>query len=120
MSDGPLKVANMKPVDGRCPACHRRLRRSNQANARLWLLYHALSDKLPIAGKTYSADSWHLYCKSKFLGCTDTKLPNGKVITVPNSTSGLDTAEFNDYMTKVEVWAGEHEVYLDELTEELG
>src|SRR5271165_2752737 len=101
----------------RCPACHRKHRRSTQANARLWLLYHALSENLPVAGNTFSADSWHLYCKSKFLGCTDTKLPNGKVVTVPNSTAGLDTAEFNTFMEQVEHWAGEHDVWLDEIVE---
>ena len=101
----------------RCPKCHRKLRRSTQANARLWLLYHALSDKLPVMGQTYSADQWHIYFKSRLLGATDVKLPNGKVVSVPNSTTGLDTVEFNDYMTKVEAWAAEHDVYLDELVE---
>jgi hypothetical protein len=97
-----------------CPTCHRRLRRSNPQNARLWLLYHVLSEKLPMRGETYSADSWHCWAKSKFLGCTETKLPNGKIIILPNSTADLDVAEFNDYMTRLEAWANEHGVWLDE------
>lgn len=64
----------------------------------------------------YSHDSWHNYFKSRYLGCTDVPMPNGKTIVMPNSSADLDVAEFSDYATKVEVWANEHDVYLDELT----
>ncbi len=102
---------------GRCPTCGRRHRRSNQANARYWLLLHALAERLPVLGRLYSPDSWHLWAKSKFLGCHDVALPNGKSIPVPNSSAELDTAEFNDYMGKLEAWSAEHDVYLDEIME---
>ena len=78
---------------GRCPTCGRRQRRSQQANARYWLLLHALSERLPVRGEIYSAESWHLWAKSKFLGAVDVKLPSGKIVVVPNSTAALDTAE---------------------------
>ena len=44
----------------------------------------------------------------------DITLPNGKTLSEPVSTSELDTISFNDYMTQVEVWAADHNVYLPE------
>lgn len=98
----------------RCKTCGRKYRRSNNANARYWLLVHTIAEKLQPKGESYSADTWHQWAKSKFLGCDETKLPSGKVLVIPKSTAELDVAEFNAYMEKVEAWAHEHEVYLDE------
>jgi rRNA maturation protein Nop10 len=102
-------------LNDRCKACGRKFRRSNPANARLWLLYHTLSEKLPVKGQTFSAETWHAYFKTRYLGADDVTLPSGKVLTIPKSTANLDTAEFNDYQTQVEAWANEHDVYLDEM-----
>jgi hypothetical protein len=96
----------------RCPTCKRLLRRSNPQNARYWALLHKIAHK--ILGGEYNVESWHHYLKSEFLGCNDVMLPSRKVLTIPNSTAGLDVAEFNDYMTKVEAWAAERDVYLDD------
>ncbi len=65
-------------------------------------------------GETFSADTFHLWAKSKFLGAVEHKLPGGKTLLVQNSTADLDTAEFNDYMTKVEAFANENGVYLED------
>lgn len=99
----------------RCPTCGRRHRRSNAQNRFLWLLYHKLSEKLHPQGRNYSAESFHLYYKSRFLGMTETVLPNGKTMLIPNSTADLDVAEFSDFYTKVEADAAERGVFLDEL-----
>jgi len=99
----------------RCPTCHRRHRRSNPANARYWLLLHAIADKVKPGGLSYSADQWHHYMKSRYLGCDDVALPNGKTLTIPKSSADLDVADFNDYMTKVEAWAVERDVWLDQI-----
>ena len=99
----------------RCPACGRKNKRSNEANARLWLIYHALADKLPVRGQSFSAEVWHEYMKGRFLGADDVLLPNQKVSVKTRSTANLDTAEFNDYATQVEAWANEHNVFLDEM-----
>lgn len=96
----------------RCPACGRKFRRSNPANARYWLLLHEISERLPVQGQTYSAEQWHEYCKSKWIGCDDMTLPNGKVIPRPKSSADLDSAAFSEYVTKVEAWAAEHDVWL--------
>lgn len=101
----------------RCKACGRRFKRSNPANARLWLIYHALAERLPVRGQIFSPDTWHEYMKGRYLGKRDILLPNGDRVTIANSTSQLDVAEFNTYMEKVEAWAAEHDVYLDEIFE---
>ena len=99
----------------RCPACHQKLRRSNDQNRRLWAIYAAISDKLKPKGETYSMDTWHLYCKARWLGADDVRLPNGKVIVMPKSTADLDRDAFGDYMTQVEAWANEHGVWLEDM-----
>lgn len=101
----------------RCPVCHRRRTRTTQANARYWLLLHAIAEQVRPGGAAYSADQWHMYCKSRWLGCDDVALPNGKTLTIPRSTAGLDVGEFNDYMGRVEAWAGERDVWLEEMPE---
>lgn len=104
MTQGKLK---------RCPTCGRREKRSTDANRRLWLLYHAMA-AVPVHGERYSADQFHAYYRSRFLGCDDLKLPNGKVLTIPRSTRDLDVSEFSDYMTQVEADANARGVFLDE------
>jgi hypothetical protein len=88
--------------------------RSNEANRRYWALLHVMAEKLRPLDQTYSAEQWHLYAKSRWLGADDVKVPNGKVIVIPRSTADLDTAAFNDYMTAVEAWANEHGCYLED------
>ncbi len=96
----------------RCPTCKRKIKRSNDANRRYWALLHVMSEKINAHGGGYSADVWHWWAKSKFLGCDDIRLPNKKVLSIPKSTADLDTAEFNDYMTQVEAFANERGAYL--------
>lgn|SRR5512135_2565897 len=103
----------MKPE--RCPTCHRLMKRSQPQNARYWALLHLLSEKIKPNGSVYSAEAWHHYCKSRWLGCDDIPLPNGKMLVMPRSSANLDVAEFNDYMTAIEAWAAERDVYLDDL-----
>lgn len=103
----------MKPKITRCPTCGRKARRSTPANARYWVLLHAISEGVPVQGKHHSSEVWHTYFKSKFLGCEEVTLPNGKTMQFPHSSAELDTAEFADFMMKVELWAGEHGVWLE-------
>ena len=104
-----------KSASDRCPTCHRRYRRNNQQNALYWLTLHAIADKVKPEGKSYSPEHFHMYFKSRFIGCDDFTLPNGKVMTIPKSSAALDIAEFADYLTKVQAWAAERDVYLDSL-----
>lgn len=99
----------------RCPACGRREKRGNPANARYWLLLHTIAAKLKPGGNTYSAEQFHAYYKSRFLGCDEVRLPNGKTLTIPKSSADLDVPEFAAYMEQVEADAAERGVYLDAL-----
>lgn len=99
----------------RCPTCGRREKRSNPANARMWLLLHVISDKLRPQGVQHSADTWHYYFKTRFLGCDEIAMPNSKVLNIPRSTADLPADVFSDYVTKIEAWAAERGVFLDEL-----
>lgn len=109
-----LKVNKVpKHVRKRCPACGREPRRSNAQNSMYWLLLHRISAKM-LSGK-HSVDSWHLYFRSLFLGCNDIVLPNSKVVSIPTSTTTLDVAEFSAYYDKLEAWAAEKDIWLDEL-----
>jgi hypothetical protein len=98
----------------RCPTCKRRITRSSAANRRYWALLHLLSERLKPRGQQFSAETFHLWAKSKWLGCQDFILPNGKTLVIPNNSSDLDTPEFNDYMTAVEAWANERGIYLED------
>jgi len=98
----------------RCPLCKQRKRRSNEQNRRYWALLHLLSERLKPRGQQFSAETFHLWAKSKWLGCQDFILPNGKTLVIPNNSSDLDTPEFNDYMTAVEAWANERGIYLED------
>ena len=104
-----------KTSPSRCPSCGRKHKRSNHANQRLWLLYHLAASKLHPGGNTYSAEQFHIYYKSRFLGCVDFPLPNGKVLAIPKSTADLDVSEFNEFMSAVEADLAEREVYLEEM-----
>ncbi len=99
----------------RCPKCHRLQKRSNQANARYWLLLHLIADNVRPKDTAYSAETWHTYFKLRYLGSQEVKMPNNMTAQIPKSSADLDTAEFNDYMMKVEVWAQDHEVYMDDI-----
>jgi hypothetical protein len=97
-----------------CPTCGRKKTRSSESNRRYWALLTEISDRLRPEGVQHSAKIWHIYFRQRFLGMLDITLPNGKTLSEPVSTSELDTASFNDYMTQVEVWAADHNVYLPE------
>ncbi len=98
----------------KCPTCGRRPKRSTQANRHYWLLVHVIAAKSNSGA--FSADTWHLYFRKTFLGATDAALPNRQVLTIPHSTADLSVDEFSDYVGKVEAWAAEQGIYLDELT----
>lgn len=98
----------------RCPSCKRRLTRSSESNRKYWALLHVMAEKMHPGKQTFSADTFHLWAKSRFLGCTDHVLPNGKTLTIPNSTASLDQLQFNEYLTQVEAFANEHGCWLED------
>jgi len=97
----------------KCPTCGRNQTRSTEQNKRYWKILSLLA-LIEIKGIRYDSESWHEYFKFKFLGADDIKLPNGKVLVRVKSTTNLDVGEFAEYMTQVEVWCNDHNVYLEE------
>lgn len=122
---GPVKVENVidkaeeqrtiqQNKAKRCPACGRKEIRSSEANRRYWALLHEIAEKVKPEGRDYSAETWHTYFKQKILGSIEVSLPNGKTIQVPQTTTALDTSQFHDFSTQVEVWANGRGVFLPE------
>jgi len=78
-------------------------KRSAEQNRRYWAVLGIISDLGSWVGPKFSRDQWHIFFKDKFLPKTDG--PMGT--TIPGSTQDLDIKQMTDYMTEVEVWAGE-------------
>ena len=110
----PKIMKNDKQVRRKCPNCGRYPRRSNSANSRYWALMAEIADKVKVQGKLFNRQVWHEYFKEKLLGANEVILPNGQKRIFSESSAELDTGEFNDYMTKVEVWAAEKGVWLED------
>ena len=98
----------------RCPTCGRKHSRSTEQNKYYWSVLNEIADQLKPNGHAYSAESFHLYFKQRFLGQDDIRLPNGKIFSQPKSTVDLDTTEMTEYITKVEEFATRYGVRFDE------
>lgn len=71
-----------------------------------------MSESLKTENGKYSADIWHEYCKSRYIGVEEIQLPSGEILKKPLSSAELDKEQFNIYMTQVEVFAAENGIYL--------
>ena len=110
-----------RPTIKRCPTCGRRQRRSSEQNRRYWALMHEISEGIKPEGKQYSTEVWHEYFKQRYIGADEIELPNGKTLVRPHSSAELDMSKgtdeqpsFNEYMERVEAWAAQHGVYLQD------
>lgn len=99
----------------RCPTCGRRNKRSNEQNSRYWALLSLIAERLKPKGESYSTETWHTLFKKLYIGWDEVKLPNGQPFIVVHSSADLDVAAFGDYMTQIEAFAAEYDVYLDDL-----
>lgn len=98
----------------RCQGCGRTWTRTLAQNARMWALLHRLSERYRPDGQSFAPETWHHYFRDQFLGRVDVRLPDGRVVAVPRSTTELDTHEMADYQTQIEAWCAERGVTLDE------
>lgn len=76
-------------------------KRSREQNKRYWAIIEQIAAGAWFNGKRYSGEAWHHAFRLMFIGGQDT--PNGAVM--PLSTTDLNVADFNEYMTKVEAYA---------------
>lgn len=87
-------------------------KRTGAQNRIYWALLNMIADQLKVKGVVYNAATWNEYLKQRYLGCNDITLPNGKVLTMPVSTTTLTKEEFAEYFEKCMAWAAEHSVVL--------
>ncbi len=76
-------------------------KRNLAQNARYWKLLAEIAEQVRVEGRLYSNEVWHEHMKRRFIGLID--LPGGGVIGA--STTKENTAEFAEFMTKVESYA---------------
>ena len=84
--------------------------RSNQQNAYLWgIVYPAVLFGLQDAGwEIIDEEQVHEYCKQAFAAREVINKDTGEVISLPNSTARMQTAEFNVYVDKIKAFALEY------------
>ena len=84
--------------------------RSNQQNAYLWgIVYPAVLFGLQDAGwEITDEEQVHEYCKQAFAAREVINKDTGEVISLPNSTARMQTAEFNVYVDKIKAFALEY------------
>lgn len=84
--------------------------RSNQQNAYLWgIVYPAVLFGLQDAGwEITHEEQVHEYCKQAFAAREVINKDTGEVLSLPNSTARMQTAEFNVYMDKIKAFALEY------------
>ncbi len=78
-------------------------------------MLHLISENVKPEGVEHAPETWHVYFKQRYIGVEEIKMPNGHELRIPKSSADLDTAEFAEYMLKVELWAQERNVFMDEL-----
>ncbi len=84
--------------------------RSNQQNAYLWgVVYPMVLLGLQDAGwEITDEEQVHEYCKQAFAAREVINKDTGEVISLPNSTARMQTAEFNVYVDKIKAFALEY------------
>ena len=84
--------------------------RSNQQNAYLWgIVYPAVLFGLQDAGwEIIHEEQVHEYCKQAFAAREVINKDTGEVLSLPNSTARMQTAEFNVYVDKIKAFALEY------------
>ncbi len=87
-------------------------KRSQEQNKRLWAILREISAQCWVDGKQYSPEAWAEYYKQMLIGYENG--PKGCKVGI--STATLNTAEFTEYMEKIEADAADMGVELNLLT----
>ena len=99
----------------KCPTCNQVPRRSLPQNNRLHLLFDAISRKVVADDKLlHHALWWKTVMKDRWLGYNEIVASNGKVIYSLRGTADLTIEELNNFMERVERYAAEHGIYLQD------
>lgn len=76
-------------------------KRSAAQNRRYWAILNEIGENAYVGGKRFSSEAWAEFFKRKFIGFEET--PSGDSVGI--STTTLNTAEFTDYMDRIEAYA---------------
>lgn len=80
--------------------------RNRQQNARLWgHLYRTISEQAWVNGQQFAPDVWHEYFARKYGVCDEVILPDGEIVSRRRSTTEMTTAEFSEFMDRIETEA---------------
>jgi hypothetical protein len=88
--------------------------RSTAQNALYWALLTEVSERLKVDGKSIDSDAWHEWFKKRFLGADEIRLPNGEIMIRIRRTADLPEDAFSDYLSRVEEWSRDRNVWLPE------
>ena len=107
-------MANLQETK-RCPTCNQPHRRSTAQNARLHKLFQLMSEHFKGKDGLYHPALWWKVCmKHQWLGYDEFKLPNGETVYSMRSTADLHVDELNKFMERVERFAAEKNVLLQD------
>lgn len=99
----------------RCPTCGSVPKRSLPQNNRLHLLFQAISEKVLAADKLlHHPQWWKVVMKDRWLGYNETPRSDGTIIYSLRGTADLSVEELNAFMEKVEHFAAERGIYLQD------
>lgn len=99
----------------KCKCCGQEPRRSLPQNNRLHLLFTEIAANVMAKdGLYHPALWWKVMCKHQWLGYDEFKLPNGETVYSMRSTADLHVDELNKFMERVERFAAEKNVWLQD------
>jgi hypothetical protein len=99
----------------KCKECGQEPKRSLPQNNRLHLLFTEIAANVPAAdGLYHNHHWWKVMFKDRWLGYNEYRTSSGKVITELKSTADCNVPELNDFMARVERWAAEHDIWLQD------
>lgn len=75
--------------------------RSTKANRLYWARLNEIAQSAWVDSKQFSPEAWHAFFAAKFIGTEEG--PGGT--QPPISTSTLNTSDFAEYLTRIEVYA---------------
>ena len=103
----PVAQVNIKPYS---------MTRTLEQNSFLWVLLTEIADRIPDEdGVIHSPEIWHHFFRIQFGFVENTITLNGQDTPVPKSSTKMTIKEMNDYLTQIQVWAAEEDIYLDEM-----
>lgn len=79
--------------------------RSTPQNGYYWrVVVPMITESVNECGNEWTNDETHEFLKSRFNN-REVEMKNGVIVSLPQSTTGMDTAEFSRYIDEVKQWS---------------